>query len=281
MTHIDPAGGDVGHDSVAALILPGMTLNATVFPDVGVPTVAPDFNRLRLGRDGSTATLAERRMGVYAEMLDALLRASDIWSVPHRIAVAHSFGGMLALWWLLNHRDGDSARVDALVLIATTAGPMYDRARFRLVRLWDREWRIGIRRLMPLWNRAFVTRAVKRLVCGGRLDTESVDFRAHPITSDLALDLAGWRNTDWQAMRSYRLALAGFDVRERLGEIAVPTIILHGTEDTLFDSETARDLARGLPNAELRFIPGAGHALPLTHGGDVVRAVRDVLGWRR
>ena len=78
-------------------------------------------------------------------------------------------------------------------------------------------------------------------------------------------------------MRSFRFVMGGFDVRERLQEIAVPTIVLQGTDDSLFETADARFLSQQLPNAELRLIPGAGHALPVTHGNEVVLAVRDLL----
>jgi pimeloyl-ACP methyl ester carboxylesterase len=105
-----------------------------------------------------------------------------------------------------------------------------------------------------------------------------VDFRTLRHRSDLAVGLAGWRNTDWRARMAYRQAMDGFDVRHRLPEIGVPTVVLHGTRDRLFPLQAARRLAEGLPNAELRVIPGAGHVLPLTHGESVLLAVRDLLG---
>ena len=135
---------------------------------------------------------------------------------------------------------------------------------------------MGIRFLIGWWNRPQVTRLVKRLISGGSADASPIDFQAMQIESDFDLDLAGWRNTSWRAMRSYRLALAGFDVRDQVGEIDVPTIVLHGTHDSLFETSVARNLARELPRAELRIVEGAGHALPLTHGSAVVDAVNDL-----
>jgi pimeloyl-ACP methyl ester carboxylesterase len=53
--------------------------------------------------------------------------------------------------------------------------------------------------------------------------------------------------------------------------------VLHGDRDTLFAVAEARRLAAGLPNAELRVVAGAAHALPLTHGAAVVSAVHELL----
>ena len=129
---------------------------------------------------------------------------------------------------------------------------------------------------MRIWNNAAVTRLVDAVTRrGGPL--RQVDFRKLRSRSDLAVGLAGWRNTDWRARRSYRFAMQGFDVRQRLGAITTPTIVLHGSRDVYFSPREARDLAQRLPRGELRLIPAAAHTLPLTHGDEVVRAVRDLL----
>jgi proline iminopeptidase len=50
-----------------------------------------------------------------------------------------------------------------------------------------------------------------------------------------------------------------YDVRPRLHEITAPTVVVHGEHDWVVPRERARELARGLPNARLEFIPNAGH----------------------
>lgn len=255
-----------------------MTLNATIFPPLDLPTVCIDFTRLVLGPNGSSPELIRRRIGWYADFVSEQLQREPAWNTGGRIVVAHSFGGMLALaWWLANQGAG-VGRIDGMVLVSTTPGPMFDSARLRLGEVAGVEVRIGINWLMRLWNFPIVTRSVKRLLTGGSLEARPVDFRSGGIRSDWELDRAGWRNTDWRSMRAYRLAIEGFDVRHRLKEIDVPVIVLHGTADTLLPRECAERLQAGLPRAELRLVNGAGHALPLTHGDDVKRAVRDLVG---
>jgi pimeloyl-ACP methyl ester carboxylesterase len=246
-----------------------MSLNATLFPRFDVPTVAADFNR--------SAPPADRRMEPYLDRVDELAAHAPWTDAKRRIVVGHSFGGMLALAWLLRHGCAGPARADGLVLVGTTAGPMFDAVRVRLAGAGDREWRVGIRPLLPLWNSVTVTRGLKRLLSGGTLATTDVDFQRLPVRTDVAVGLAGWRNTSWDARRAYRAAMDGFDARHRLREIPVPTIVLHGTRDRLFPTGAARTLAAGLPRGELRLIEGGGHVLPLTHGGAVVSAVEDLL----
>ena len=274
-THINPSVHERAR--AAALLLPGMSLNATIFPELDLPTVTPDLSGLDLGVNGVTPELVGDGFGVYVRLLEEELRSSQCWGNARRIVVAHSFGGMLALHWLLGDSDREPPTVDGLVLIASTAGPMYKRVKLRVPGPLGGTWRVGLGRLVPIWNRPLITKVVKRFLSKGRLDANAVDFRALGIRSDRELGRAGWRNTDWRAMRSYRFVMDGFDVRERLGEITLPAIVLHGTEDSLFEVEDARRLSQQLPNAELRLVPGAGHSLPVTHSNEVVRAVKDLL----
>jgi pimeloyl-ACP methyl ester carboxylesterase len=261
----------------AILLLPGMTLNASVFPDLGRPTVAVDFAKLVVGPEGSSPDLEAQRMNFYVERLRERLAASSLWrQARRRVAVGHSFGGFLALAWQAQVSNDPLDRLDGLVLIATTAGPLYEAVRLRL--LGGEHWavRVPVTAFMRLWNSRWLTRTMARLLARGGKVSE-VDFRLLRRRTDFAMGLAGWRNTDWRARRSYRFAMDGFDVRQALPHIGTPAIVLHGTRDTFFPVEAARDLARGLPRAELRIVRGASHSLPLTHGPEVVSAVNDVL----
>jgi len=265
----------VTHD--IALLLPGMTLNASVFPDVGVPAMTVDFTKLVVSPTGWSAELASKRIGFYVERLRQRLGGDPQWSgAARRVVVAHSFGGFLALAWQAAGQHDPLARIHGLVLVGTSAGPMYDAVRLRLV--GGERWavRVPVGTLMWLWNHRGLTQALGRLAAPGGQVTD-VDFRRLRFRSDLTMGLAGWRNTDWRARRSYRFAMDGFDVRDRLPAITVPTIVLHGPRDMFFPLAIARDVARRLPRGELRVVPGAAHALPLTHGHEVVRAVRDLL----
>jgi len=49
---------------------------------------------------------------------------------------------------------------------------------------------------------------------------------------------------------------------ERLGEIAVPTLVLHGADDPMFPPAHGRALADVIPGARLRILEGIGHEFP-------------------
>lgn len=62
----------------------------------------------------------------------------------------------------------------------------------------------------------------------------------------------------------------GEPVRDRLGEIAVPTLVLHGTADPLFPYGHAEALAREIPGAVLIPVAGMGHQMPPPQTWDTV-----------
>ena len=76
------------------------------------------------------------------------------------------------------------------------------------------------------------------------------------------------------------------DVRQVLPAVRVPTLILHGSEDTIVPLEVARYIASRIPGARLAELPGVGHlAMGITGttiGDEIERFVKDVWeagGW--
>lgn len=61
--------------------------------------------------------------------------------------------------------------------------------------------------------------------------------------------------------------------RERLGEIRVPTTVVHGTADPVFPIGNGEALARDIPGARFVTIAGGGHELPPRAWDVVVEAV--------
>jgi len=51
--------------------------------------------------------------------------------------------------------------------------------------------------------------------------------------------------------------------RERLGEVSVPTLIIHGTEDPMYPYGNAVALAKEIPGAQLLAVKRVGHEVPL------------------
>jgi pimeloyl-ACP methyl ester carboxylesterase len=66
------------------------------------------------------------------------------------------------------------------------------------------------------------------------------------------------------------LTFSGKPWRGRLGEISVPTLVLHGTEDPMYPIEHGRALAAEIPGARLIPMEQTGHEVFPRHQWDVV-----------
>jgi pimeloyl-ACP methyl ester carboxylesterase len=69
------------------------------------------------------------------------------------------------------------------------------------------------------------------------------------------------RARDFAAAGNHELLAAGEPPREPLSSIAVPTLVIHGTEDPMFPFEHGLALAHEIPGAELLRLDGAGHGV--------------------
>ncbi|WP_249011565.1 alpha/beta fold hydrolase [Conexibacter sp. DBS9H8] len=60
-------------------------------------------------------------------------------------------------------------------------------------------------------------------------------------------------------------SVIGFDVRDRLGAVRVPTLLITPADDRLIGARAARELRDGLPNAVEAVLPDTGHMFRFTH----------------
>jgi proline iminopeptidase len=71
--------------------------------------------------------------------------------------------------------------------------------------------------------------------------------------------------------------LKGWTVRNRLGEIKVPTLVMAGRQDFIYPPEHQEELATSIPDARLVLIDRAGHNPHDERTAETLRAVRDFL----
>jgi 3-oxoadipate enol-lactonase len=148
------------------------------------------------------------------------------------LASAHlygqSFGGMVALEAALNRPE----RVRSVVLAATHAGHRGAVAAPRDPVPKGESWR-------SLYAPGFPDEHPEHIAEDLRIGAQAAP---HP--------LGGRRQ--WEAIQAW-------DATDRLGEVTVPALILHGTDDRLIAPANAEVLAGGIPGAELVWLEGAGH----------------------
>ena len=69
-----------------------------------------------------------------------------------------------------------------------------------------------------------------------------------------------------------------YDVRDRLHEIAVPTLVIVGANDWICPPSQSKLIAERIPKAKLCLIKGCNHAVHIEANERVIREIRDFLG---
>jgi aminoacrylate hydrolase len=169
------------------------------------------------------------------------LHLLDRLGIAGAFVAGHSLGGMVALEMALVA----PGRVRSLVLAATGANA-HPRTAFCLD-VAGRLWESGC--APETLVRTFLTwTASGPYLASGELVERAVEQQLRPRVPQ---SLEAWR--------AQAAAVAGFDVRERLREIACPTLVLAGEEDALVPLAVVRSLSDGIPGARFEALPGAGH----------------------
>lgn len=202
-------------------------------------TLAPDLRTRFAGRPSWEA------------LLDDLDRIADALADGPLDVVGHSLGGALALRWAIT-RPG---RVRRLVVSSAFARVRTPRRQW-FSRFVEQPVVLAAQRWLP--ERAAIAGA-RRLAARRR-------WVYDPGCGEevLALVRHGIRTVPpAQALACLDLAFA-LDVRDRLGEVHAPTLVVVGAAETPFALEAARELAAGIPRARLERSPGAAHLHPLS-----------------
>jgi pimeloyl-ACP methyl ester carboxylesterase len=186
----------------------------------------------------------------------------DAHGIPAAHVVGVSAGGAFAQLLALEYPD----RVLSLVLISTSPATPGERglpsatARYqRFVASATVDWSdersvieylADYARVLAGGARPFDEAAIQELV---RRDVE----RAHNIA----------------AAENHGLAAEGELPRALLSTIAVPTLVIHGTEDPMFPLEHGEALAREIPGARLLTLEEAGHGVERADWETIARAI--------
>ena len=80
-----------------------------------------------------------------------------------------------------------------------------------------------------------------------------------------------------EAMTRQLRAVGRFSSWDRLPEVNIPTLVLHGDADPLIPFENGVNLSRRIPGARLRALPNVGHLVPLEAPLETFGAILDFL----
>jgi 3-oxoadipate enol-lactonase / 4-carboxymuconolactone decarboxylase len=149
-----------------------------------------------------------------------------------------SLGGAVGLQALLDAPD----RIVAAVLLCTGA------------KIGDAEgWRERATRVRASGTTVVVNQSVERWFAPGFLERE-------PEVGGRLLE--SLRAADAEAYALACEALAEFDVRSRLGEIAVQVLAVAGAEDIATQADLLREIANGVQRGTLQILDGVAHLAP-------------------
>jgi 3-oxoadipate enol-lactonase/4-carboxymuconolactone decarboxylase len=181
-------------------------------------------------------TMAELAAGVLA-FADRVL--SERGEPGGRLYYAgDSLGGAVGLQALLDAPD----RIVAAVLLCTGA------------KIGDGEgWRERAARVRASGTTVVVNQSVERWFAPGFLERE-------PEVGGRLLE--SLRAADAEAYALACEALADFDVRPRLGEIAAPLLAVAGAEDVATPADLLAEIAHGVQRGTLQILDGVAHLAP-------------------
>jgi 3-oxoadipate enol-lactonase / 4-carboxymuconolactone decarboxylase len=181
-------------------------------------------------------TMAELAAGVLAFADRVLAERGE--PVGPLYYAGDSLGGAVGLQALLDAPD----RILAAVLLCTGA------------KIGDAEgWRERAARVRASGTTVVVNQSAERWFAPGFLERE-------PEVGSLLLD--SLRAADAEAYALACEALAEYDVRSRLGEIAVPVLAVAGAEDFATPADLLREIAHGVQRGTLQILNGVAHLAP-------------------
>ncbi|MBM3661136.1 MAG: alpha/beta fold hydrolase [Actinobacteria bacterium] len=211
-------------------------------PPSGFRTLAFDHR----GHGASTAAMDETSVDNLADDVRVVVEGLDL---RDSVVVGHSMGGMALLAFAVRYPEVAAARLRGMVLVGTAA-------------------RLGAAQV-PMLGRAFVpfTTGFVRSGTWSRSDWSGwaarLLFGKDPVPSQVDLARALLASAREETIVGCARALASFDLSDQLARVALPTLVVNGTADLLTTPGDARHLARGIPDARLELVSGAGHMLML------------------
>ena len=195
----------------------------------GYSTYLPD-----LPGHGRSSGMGRFSVDAYAEVVVEFIRGLDLTAV---VLVGHSLGGAVALSVALRHPE----LCRKLVLFNSAARFLVPAALLAALEAGQEQ----------------AIAAVCRYVC-----VPSVPVRLTEVTRKMLAEVS------LETLRADYTACRLFDVRERVSEIAAPTLVVGADGDLLTPPQDQRWLAARLARAQLVMLEDCGHMAVLTNASD-------------
>ena len=221
--------------------------------DEGAPALRERFRLLRYDHRGHGGSPVPPGLYTIEDLGRDALALLDGLGIERFSWCGLSIGGMVGMWLASEAPE----RVEGLVLCCTSAllGPR---------ELWDERIRVARKEGMD----ALVDSVVVRWFT-------PEFFSAHPETVEKAAAML--RGTDPEGYAGCCAAIRDMDLRDRLGQIRAPTLVISAAEDPATPPEHGELIRDSIPGAGFEVIPGASHLANIEQPEAVTRAILDHL----
>jgi proline iminopeptidase len=167
------------------------------------------------------------------------------------VVIGGSYGGMVALSYAIRYPQN----VSHLIAIATTASYRFlDRAREILAQRGTDQQKTVAQRL---WDGNFETEEQLK-------EYFDVMGSMYSLTHDPKLSDDRWERTIF-SIDAINIAFGGFlrtyNIVDQLYKITAPTLVIGGKHDWICAPEFSEEIAKAIPNADLRIFENSGHSI--------------------
>jgi len=181
------------------------------------------------------------------------------FDVRDGVLVGHSMGGFVSIRAVLDHPDL-AQRLRGLVLFATWAGRILDGAPQNRLQI-------------PLLQRGILQRLMRNKTVGALFGAAQCGARPSPAMISVFIEFFNQHMDEHGPLLPIVRAFSREDRYPRLGEIAVPTVVMVGTADRTTPPSHSRRLAEGIPGARLVKVPDGGHLLNWEAADELIKVI--------
>jgi pimeloyl-ACP methyl ester carboxylesterase len=223
------------------LLIQGMTGNHLHWGEPFLSRIEPHFDTTIFDHRGIGRSGPVTAPFTIADLADDAVALLDVMGIDQAHVMGISMGGMAAQELALRHPE----RVRTLVLGCTTAGGPDSTPTDPAV----------VARLGEL----LMSGRIGEVFAEGLKFNVSAEFAADDGNIEAFRRIATELPMELPIMLAQFQAVTGHDTSARLGDIAAPTLILHGSEDRILPVANAHHIARLMPGAQLEIFDGVGH----------------------
>lgn len=175
------------------------------------------------------------------------------------VVVGHSTGGYAAFCLAI----ADPDRVSAIVSAGGFSDGRWEGLEGRM-QLWARRERLGAAgpALMKIMSKVTTRSTVLQRRAGAAFAADKRAFlNDRPTAAAMRALQRDAQGQDLNALVAFFAGIRDADIRDRMGEIGCPVLLIDGSEDTVIPARHTYDMEAALPDATLKLFPDAGHMI--------------------